>query len=83
MLIHRVMKRRTMEPLGDRALPQSNIQENVHKASLTAARQKVSEGVWFVIAHSLKEEAMWWLNAETKSSYCHLKEMRQVTLTQT
>lgn len=43
-----------MEPLGDGAHPQPIIQENIHKASLTAARPKVSEGVGFGIIHSLK-----------------------------
>lgn len=47
MLIHRVTKLRTMEPLGDRAHPQPNIQEYIDKASLTAARQKEGEGVGF------------------------------------
>lgn len=67
MLIHRVMNHRTMEPLGDRAHPHPDIQEYIHKASLTAARQKESEGVWL---HSFKEVAMWW--ADMKINYhCH------------
>lgn len=57
LLIHRLMKLKTMAPLGDQAHPQPNIQEYIHKASLTAARQKESEGVGSQIIHSLKRSS--------------------------
>ncbi len=59
MLIHRVMKRRTMAPLGVQAHQQPSKQENIHKASLTAERQKESEGVGSGIIPSLQEVAVW------------------------
>ncbi|KAL7381768.1 hypothetical protein ABVT39_010988 [Epinephelus coioides] len=67
-----------MEPWGDGAHPQPNIQEYIHKASLTAARQNESEGVGSGIIHNLKEVADMKINYDSHG----IKASGQVTVTE-
>lgn len=84
MLIHRVMEHRTIEPFGRRSSPTAR-HPRKHTQSFIECSQKKKyvrgRGSGFV--QRVKEEAVWWVNIKTHSTYLRLKDTGQVTLTQT